>query len=145
MMSDKLQRQTDKFYYFIALLISIMPSCSEKKIVEENSNSNTIEAQHSKTLIEIIGSEVDKPEQSQYKEIIVKLEDPKRIKSMGESVYMKDVKTGQRYKVSNFREILGVRSSNEQQYVLKLYSDNSLYGIDPIYIDVPSPPSTIEK
>lgn len=129
----------------IILLISMMPACSEKKRAEENSNINTIEAQDSKTLIEIRMSEIDRPKLSDYKEIIVRLENPRRIKSLGESVYMTDEKTGQRYKVPNFRDILGVRSSNEQEYVLKLYGDNLFWGIDPIYIDVPLPPSTIKQ
>ena len=55
------------------------------------------------------------------------------MKSMSDSVSLIDVKTGKRYNVHRFREALGVRSSNEEKYLLKIYEDNSLYGIDPVY------------
>ena len=115
----------------------MMPSCSETKRAGGNSNSNAIEAQHGNAVIEVTRPEVDKPEQADHKVILVRLENRDRIKSMTEAVYMTDEKTGQRYRVPYFREILGVRSSGEQQYLLMLYSDNSLYGIDPIYPPVP--------
>ena len=43
------------------------------------------------------------------------------------------------YQVHRFREALGVRSSNEQFYTLKIYQDNSLYGVSPVYLHVPTP------
>jgi hypothetical protein len=121
----------------IILLASVMTSCSEPKSVEEESTSSFSELEHENTPIVIKRPEGDRADQSEYQEIVVRLDNPMREKSMADSVYLTDEGTGKRYKVPFFREILGVRSSNEQKYVMKLYSDNSLYGIDPLYKDVP--------
>jgi len=124
----------------IILLAAIMASCSEPNTAAEDSTSRISEWEQKATPIEIKRAEGDRPEQAEYQEIVVRLENPMRIKSMTDSVYLTDDKTGKRYEFPFFREALGVRSSNEEQYVIKLYSDNSLYGIDPIYKDVPLPP-----
>lgn len=119
------------------LLASVMTSCSEPKSVEEESTSSISEWEYENTPIVIKRPEVDRPDQAEYQEIVVRLENPMRVKSMTDPVHLTDEETGKKYKVPFFREILGVRSSNEQQYVMKLYSDHSLYGIDPVYKDVP--------
>ena len=121
------------------LVVSVITSCSEPNRIEKESSSSASEVEYKSNPIEIKRSEDDRPDQAEYQEIVVRLENPRRSKSMTDSVYLTDEKTGKRYKVLFFREILGVRSSNEQQYVLKLYSDNALYGIDPIYSPVIHP------
>ena len=124
----------------IFLLASVLTSCSEPKSVEETTPS-VGELEHESTPMVIKRPDGDRPDQAEYREIVVRLDNPMREKSMADSVCLTDEETGKRYNVPFFREILGVGSSSEQQYLMKLHTDNSLYGIAPIYKDVPQPPS----
>jgi hypothetical protein len=58
---------------------------------------------------------------------------------MSDPAILIDAKTGKRYNVHGFRAALGVRSYNEEEYLLKIYEDNSLYGLDPLYRPVTGP------
>ena len=123
-------KMTSTLLFPIMLVFFAVVSCSDQNRIDERSRSGVIEVRQPRA---------DKPENAKILELVTRLEHPFRMRSMSEPAILTDVKTGNRYNVHDFRAALGVRSSNEEKYLLKIYEDNSLYGLDPLNRPVPSP------
>ena len=121
-------KMTSTLLYAIMLVFFAVVSCSDQNSLDERSASGAIEVRQ---------PSADKPGNARILELVTRLEDPLRMRSMSEPAILTDVKTGDRYNVHGFRVALGVRSPNEEKYLLKIYEDNSLYGLDPLYRPVP--------